>query len=224
MSDIHAQQDSDNRRDHPPELIEANRRDAASEFVVGFNPKKFSLHCGNILDVEAEAIVNAANEGLCGGGGIDGVIHAACGPALLEECMTIPAGPHGERCLTGQSVITGAGQSHFKHVIHTVGPYLDENDNTQPHLLRSCYRTALQLCKSHNIKSVVFPCISTGYYGYPMKEAAEIALDEISRWTEKNDIFIYVAVFNSTEQTIYKKLLGSNLDSQTCIAQTPQCK
>ena len=208
MSDVHAQQDSDNRRDHPPELIEANRRDASSEFAVRFSPKKFSLHCGNILDVEAEAIVNAANEGLCGGGGIDGVIHAACGPALLEECMAIPAGPLGERCLTGQSVITGAGRSYFKHVIHTVGPYLDENDNTQPHLLRSCYRTALELCKRNNIKSVVFPCISTGYYGYPMKEAAEIALEEISNWTENNDTFIFVAVFNSTEQTIYKKLLG----------------
>ena len=202
------------RKDHSPELIAANKHAAESlnpSFI--FQPHNFKLHCGNILQVQAEAIVNAANECLTGGGGIDGVIHAVCGPRLLEECLSISADSFGARCHTGNAIITGGGDSHFKYVIHTVGPYLDENNSPNSQFLRNCYVNTLKICKEKNISSVVFPCISTGFYGFPMKEAAEIALTEISKWTEENrNCQVFVAVFNSVEQIIYKKLLGQPVD------------
>jgi O-acetyl-ADP-ribose deacetylase (regulator of RNase III) len=125
---------------------------------------------GDITHAETDAIVNAANSGLHGGGGVDGAIHRAGGPAILEECRKIGG------CPTGQAVITSGGRLKARHVIHTVGPVYRDGRHGEGELLASAYRTSLRLAKEAGLKSVAFPSISTGAYGYPVEEAAKIAL------------------------------------------------
>ncbi len=129
---------------------------------------------GDITRQATDAIVNAANPGLMGGGGVDGAIHRAGGPVILEECKQIVA-KHG-RLPTGQAVITTGGRLPAKHVIHTVGPVWRGGDNNEATLLESAYRESLKLAAAHKLTSVSFPSISTGAYGYPLAEAASIAL------------------------------------------------
>ncbi|MCB2188776.1 MAG: O-acetyl-ADP-ribose deacetylase [Deltaproteobacteria bacterium] len=128
---------------------------------------------GDITRQETDAIVNAANSGLKGGGGVDGAIHRAGGPTIMEECRQIG------HCPTGQAVITTAGKLPAKKVIHTVGPiYRGRPEDAE--LLASCYRSSLELAARHGLKSVSFPSISTGAYGYPLKEAARVALTTVA--------------------------------------------
>jgi O-acetyl-ADP-ribose deacetylase (regulator of RNase III) len=129
------------------------------------------LH-GDITQVHADAIVNAANNRLAGGGGVDGAIHRAAGPGLMEECRRIGG------CPTGSSVITGAYDLPARHVIHAVGPIYRDGESGEPELLAGCYRTALQLAVDHGCRTVAFPAISCGVYGYPVEDAARIALAE----------------------------------------------
>ncbi len=125
---------------------------------------------GDITKVEVDAIVNAANEGLRGGGGGDGAIHRAGGPVIREECRRIG------RCPTGSAVITTAGRLPAKHVIHTVGPVWQGGGKKEPDLLRSAYDSSLRLAEEQALKSIAFPSISTGAYGYPIREAARVAI------------------------------------------------
>jgi O-acetyl-ADP-ribose deacetylase (regulator of RNase III) len=125
---------------------------------------------GDITQQDTDAIVNAANPSLLGGGGVDGAIHRAGGPQILEECRRIGG------CPTGEARITNAGRLKAKKVIHTVGPVYYRDGDCAPHLLASAYRNSLRLASEHNLRSVAFPSISTGAYGYPMEEAAPIAL------------------------------------------------
>lgn len=144
----------------------------SQEMTIG--QARLTIIQGDITKQATDAIVNAANSGLMGGGGVDGAIHRAGGPAILEGCQQIVA-EHG-RLPTGQAVITTGGKLEARHVIHTVGPVWHGGNNKEAALLESAYRQSLKLAVAQKLTSISFPSISTGAYGYPLAEAAEIAL------------------------------------------------
>lgn len=137
---------------------------------------------GDIVEQDVDAIVNAANSTLLGGGGVDGAIHRGAGPALLESCRMVAATLPSKRLPTGQAVITPGFALKARHVIHCVGPIYDRMQSEAPALLASCYREALALCRKHSLTSVAFPSISTGVYGYPVGKAAAVALSTLHEW------------------------------------------
>jgi O-acetyl-ADP-ribose deacetylase (regulator of RNase III) len=141
------------------------------------NQSKLSITQGDITRQTTDAIVNAANSGLMGGGGVDGAIHHAGGPAILEECKKIVS--RQGRLPTGQAVITTAGNMKTRYVIHTVGPIWHGGDQGESGLLASAYRESLKLAAENNLSSISFPSISTGAYGYPVDKAARIAIKEV---------------------------------------------
>ncbi len=143
----------------------------AREVII--NQARLSIIQGDITKQATDAIVNAANAGLIGGGGVDGAIHRAGGPAILEECKQIVASQG--RLPTGKAVITTGGNLVAKHVIHTVGPIWQGGKKGEASLLESAYRQSLKLAAAHNLTSISFPSISTGAYGYPLAEAARVA-------------------------------------------------
>jgi O-acetyl-ADP-ribose deacetylase len=152
----------------------------SDRLTINVGDARLYIKQGDLTQEASEAIVNAANSGLMGGGGVDGAIHRAGGPAILEECRRIVA--ERGRLPAGQAVITTAGKLKAKYVIHTVGPIWNGGGRGEAETLASAYRESLKLAAANNIKSVVFPSISTGAYGYPLKEAAEIALKTIKEF------------------------------------------
>ena len=165
---------------------------------------------GDITKMKADCIVNAANCSLLGGGGVDGAIHRAAGPGLLEECRTL------DGCHTGEAKITGAYNLPAKYVIHTVGPIYD-GDEDDPKLLASCYTSSLNLARSKGAHSIIFPNISTGVYGYPKEEAARIAMDTVGKWLAANKGYVMHVVmccFDQENFEIYQKIVKSSQKGQ----------
>ncbi|MFC2125806.1 O-acetyl-ADP-ribose deacetylase, partial [Bacteroidota bacterium] len=147
---------------------------------------KIELIKGDITELEVDAIVNAANSRLAGGGGVDGAIHRAGGPSIMAECDAI-RGKNGG-CLTGQAVITSGGNLAAKFVIHTVGPVWKGGQQNEKELLSSAYKSSMKKAFEAGVKSVAFPNISTGIYGYPKYEAADIAIETVKNFLNKNAI------------------------------------
>ena len=158
---------------------------------INVNKTKLTLISGDITEQETDAIVNAANSSLLGGGGVDGAIHRAGGRKILEECIKIREKQGG--CKTGEAVITTGGNLKAKHVIHTVGPVWQDGSYGEPELLASCYRNSLKLAVENGIRTVSFPSISTGAYGYPIDKAARIALKTVINFLKNNDFLDEVA-------------------------------
>lgn len=149
-----------------------------------------------------DAIVNAANSTLLGGGGVDGAIHRAAGPELLQECRKLRG------CRTGDARITGGHRLPIRHVIHTVGPVFGEEQGREAELLASCYRQALALAEKHGCKTVAFPSISTGAYGYPIEEASQIALQTIHDFIRDHPDalqLVEIVTFSERDQRIYEQ-------------------
>ena len=155
--------------------------------------RKLVLQEGDITRVAADAIVNAANSALAGGGGVDGAIHRAGGPEIMRELDGIRR--QIGRCATGSAVVTGAGKLPAKHVFHAVGPVYRDGSHGEPELLASCYRKCLALAEERAIESISFPSISTGAYGYPIEEAARIAIREVKAHLERPDILVRKVIF-----------------------------
>ena len=170
---------------------------------IKINKGILSLTEGDITKQETEAIVNAANKRLLGGGGVDGAIHRAGGPVILEECRKIGG------CDTGEAVITSGGNLKANYVIHTVGPVYRDGLHREPELLENAYKNSLQLASSKGIRSIAFPSISTGAYRYPLEEAAEIALSTAITCLKENvDIdLIRFVLFRQTALQAYEKVL-----------------
>ena len=134
---------------------------------------------GDITTLAVDAIVNAANQVMLGGGGVDGAIHRAAGPELYEACLKVPEVRPGVRCPTGEARVTPGFRLPAKFVIHTVGPVYRDGLHGEPEKLAACYRNSLALAAENGCKSIAFPCISTGIYGYPIEDAAKIAVQEV---------------------------------------------
>jgi O-acetyl-ADP-ribose deacetylase (regulator of RNase III) len=157
------------------------------------NTTKIEILKGDITKVTVDAIVNAANTSLLGGGGVDGAIHRAGGKAILDDCKKIIA--RQGSCKTGQAVITTAGNLKAKFVIHTVGPVWNGGQKNEKLKLADCYKNSLQLAIENNCKSIAFPCISTGVYRFPTNEAAKIAVDTVLEFIDSNSGKIEKVIF-----------------------------
>jgi len=166
---------------------------------------EINLLRGDITKLKVDAIVNAANSSLLGGGGVDGAIHRAGGSEILEACKKIRH-DQGE-CPTGEAVITTAGKMPSKYVIHTVGPVWKAGQSGEPEKLRNCYLNALKLAVSHNVQSIAFPNISTGIYGYPKKEAAETAVKTIEEAKPKGIEEVLFVCFDEENYRLYEQIL-----------------
>ena len=159
----------------------------------------------DITRLEVDAIVNAANSSLLGGGGVDGAIHRAAGPDLLRECRTLGG------CPTGDARITLGYRLPAKHVIHTVGPVWNGGASGEPQLLASCYRSSLALALEHGLRSMAFPAISCGIYGYPMDLAAGIAVLECRRFAKEHETIITFALFGAGALAVYESELAQSM-------------
>ncbi len=162
---------------------------------------------GDITKENADAIVNAANSTLMGGGGVDGAIHRAGGPEIKKECQEIRRTQYPDGLPTGQAVITTAGKMAAKHVIHTVGPVYGRGGKDKAKLLAACYRNSLALAAEKGLKTIAFPAISTGVYGYPLDEAAKVSSQAIEKFLKSNSLIqeVRLVFFSATDAETFLK-------------------
>jgi O-acetyl-ADP-ribose deacetylase len=163
---------------------------------------------GDITTLQVDAIVNAANETLLGGGGVDGAIHRAAGPGLLAECRALPQVRPGVRCPTGDARITGGHRLPARYVIHTVGPIWEGGGGGKAESLASCYRTCLELAERHRLQSIAFPAISCGIYGYPPRRAAAIAVGLVSQWKRSLPVRALLCAHDAAMAGHYRAILA----------------
>ena len=161
----------------------------------------------DITKLEVDAIVNAANQVMLGGGGVDGAIHRAAGKELFDACLKVPEVRPGVRCPTGEARITPGFKLLAKFVIHTVGPVYRDGQHGEPEKLANCYRNSLALAAENGCKSVAFPCISTGVYGYPIKDAAKIAVEEAAEFLKAHAMDVVFCCFCEYDKKVYEELL-----------------
>jgi len=160
---------------------------------------------GDITQMETDAIVNAANSSLMGGGGVDGAIHRRGGPKILEECKKIRATEWPQGLPTGKAVVTSGGNLRAKHVIHTVGPVWCGGNHCEPELLAQAYQNSMRLAVAKRLKTVAFPSISTGAYGYPVEDACRVALKAVKEFLEKEDALdeVVFVLFSEQARKVY---------------------
>ena len=172
------------------------------------NQAYITLVQGDITQQRVSAVTNAANSRLAGGGGVDGAIHRAGGPAIMAECDQIRQEQGG--CPTGQAVITTGGDLYARYVIHTVGPVWEGGSFSEPELLASCYRQSLKLATENEINTIAFPSISTGVYGYPIAKAAVVAIETVTLFLEKNGggKEVRFVLFDADDLEQYKRLVS----------------
>ncbi len=166
-------------------------------------PSRMEVVVGDITKLAIDAIVNAANTSLLGGGGVDGAIHRAAGPKLLEECRGIGG------CPTGEARVTGGYGLPARYVIHSVGPFYRDGRHGEPELLASCYRESLRLVERNQLETVAFPCIGTGAYRYPARDAARIALRTVAEWLDGHELpkRVLFCCFREEDAGLYRALL-----------------
>ncbi len=180
----------------------------SSDFVVQLGLCQLQLLKGDITKIAVDAIVNAANSALAGGGGVDGAIHRAGGPEIMRELSEV-ADRIGGRCETGQAVVTGAGALPAKYVFHAVGPSYRDGKHGEAELLASCYATCLLLAAERDVKTISFPSISTGIYGYPVEEAAGIAIRTVTDWLRDHAApvrTVKLVQFSERDHEVYRRL------------------
>lgn len=168
---------------------------------------RLTIKVGDITREDVDAIVNAANSSLMGGGGVDGAIHRAGGPRILEECRQIRATTYPDGLPTGEAVITTGGDLAARYVIHTVGPIYGEHGGSEPRLLAACYRNSIALAARHGLTSIAFPAISTGVYGFPKEAAARVAIEAIGEALERHPEIeeVRMVFFSAADAEIARK-------------------
>lgn len=176
-----------------------------SDFVIHFGLCQLQLLKGDITRIAVDAIVNAANSQLAGGGGLDGAIHRAAGPEIMRELDEIR--DRIGRCETGSAVVTGAGRLPARYIFHAVGPRYRDGQHGEADLLASCYKSCLKLAAEHDVKAISFPSISTGIYGYPIEEATEIAVSTVAEWLKDHSgavRTVKLVQFSDADHAVYR--------------------